>query len=222
MERHARGAAQQIFDAVRVFHAWQGHQNARLALAGDQRFGDAGFIHAAADDFNGLFNGRGGFGAKPRFAECGGDGAIGGGGDLNIRDILASRECHGFGQFSQSRRRGADLRRVQHTEAHAAVRPIGGQIHIADIGGAELAAHAIHRGFQPFPHNGVQIHFQQQIGPAAQIEAEADLAGFHPGGEGRTRHEVRQAQKYPEQTNAENDSLFPAREMKHGLVESPG
>ena len=167
MEGHARGAAQQILDPIWVFHAWQGHQDARLPLAGDQRFGDAGFIHAAADDFNGLFNGRGGFGAKPRFAECSGDSAIGGGGDLNIRDILAGGECYGFGQFSQSCRRGADLGGVQHTEAHAAVRPIRSQIHIADIGGAELAAHAIHRGFKPFPHNGVQIHFQQQIGPAA-------------------------------------------------------
>ena len=222
MERHARGAAQQILDPIWVFHAGQGHQDARLPLAGDECLGDARFIHAAADDFNGLFDRRTGLGAQPCLRKARGDSAIWGGGDLNIRDILAGGECHGFGQFTQSRSRGADLRCVQHAETHAAVRPIGGQIHIADIGGAELAAHAIHRGFQPFPHNSIQIHFQQQIGPAAQIEAEADLAGFHPGWKGRTRHEVRQAQKHPEQTNAENDSLFPAREMKHGRVESPG
>ena len=50
----------------------------------------------------------------------------------------------------------------------------------------------------------------------------ADLARFHPGWKSRTWHEIRQAQNHPEQTNAENDSLFPAREMKHGRVESPG
>ena len=138
-----------------------------MTLAGDQCFGDAGFVHAAADDFNGLFDRCAGLGAQPRFREARGDGAIRGSRDLNIRDILAGGERHGFGQFTQSRSRGADLRCVQHTETHAAVRPIGGQIHITDIGGAELAAHAIHRGFQPFPYNSVQIHFQQQIGPAA-------------------------------------------------------
>lgn len=105
---------------------------------------------------------------------------------------------------------------VRHVEAdHVALKA---EVVEIDLGHAQLGAHVLGEVGQPLLVEGVGVHLHQEVGAAAQVEAEAQAVMRQPGRdrlEDVVRQQIRQGEDQPEESRSQDEKYLPAGEREH-------
>ena len=172
------GLAQQLLDPVGVADAGKLHDDARVALLGDLRVDHAGLVDAAADDLDGLLDGAAGAGVERDRRQRQDDGAVRGGGHVEFGRVGGAL---GGDQRADRRLRRVQLGGVPQFQQDAVLVGLRLQRLVEDRAGAESLTDAVHHAVQALLDHRLHVHLEQEVGAAAQVEAEMHLPPRQPG-----------------------------------------
>ena len=219
VEAQPRGLADQLLELGRILQARHLHEDARAALAHDVGLGGAHGVDAPAHRLDGGADGAGDAMLQAGLGRGDADHAAVRLGHLEIGDGGAEDEVAGLlDEAAQGLEGGVRVLGLDEPDLHGVVgdadRGDG------DLGLAQPLAGIIAQRVQPVLAHIGDLHGEQQMRAAAQVEAEGELRLRHPARPGRERllgHEIGDHQQDAEQTGEDDGDLLPRREMQHGL-----
>ena len=190
-----------------IVDAGQLDEDAILPLALDRRLLGAGLVDAAADDLDRLLDGLAAARLGRDRAELHRAGAIGRNFHDEVRVVLGESAFRLLDAVGVADRKGDRVA----FDIEAGISDMGIAQCIADAVGNRVEALALRR---------IDIDVKQEIGAAAQVEAERDLLfrdEMRQIAELRGGEQVRQAQQHAEQAGPADQQNFPVGEIQHAF-----